>query len=218
MMPQITLFWPVADFGIYLGISLASGGVPCYQIRSTDANFRPVRPDGRPEPKLKEHIVQQSLAIFQPGATLKLLMGVMFTAIFTLVLSGCGSNQPGTQVNTPSLLYDALGGQDRITQISETFLGNVAADDRINGLIAKSDTSKLLSQLTDLLCEETGGPQVYTGPDPFAASQGLHITDDQWDAAVEDLNAAMKTLKVPDTTQAGLLGIVEPMKTDVVGH
>ena len=164
--------------------------------------------------------MQPSHIVTVRGMMLRFTAFALIT-VFTFALWGCGNNNNNeNEQNQPSIptLYDQLGGQDGIQQISETFLGNVAADDRINNFIAKADKTKLTSDLTDFLCEQTDGPQVYTGPDPEAASQGLGITDANWDAAVEDLKAALATLKVPASSQEELLDVIEPIKTDVVGH
>lgn len=160
--------------------------------------------------------MQPSHVMTGRGVMLRFLAAILMAA-FAFVIWGCGNQESQTASTTPSL-YDQLGGQDGITQISETFLGNVAADDRINNFTAKADTAKLLANLTDFLGEQTGGPQVYTGPDPAAASMGLNITDEQWEAAMGDLKAALITLKVPETAQDELLDVIEPIKSDVVGH
>ena len=55
-------------------------------------------------------------------------------------------------------LYDRLGGKDAITAVVDDFVGNVAADKRINGFFAKANIPNLKRNLVDQICQGTGGP------------------------------------------------------------
>ncbi len=135
--------------------------------------------------------------------------------VLAIGLGGCAKNQ--NQMNGPSL-YEQLGGQSGITTVIHAFLINVGKDKRINAAFAHSNLANLQTQLVAFIGEKSGGPQVYTGPDMYQAHKGMNITDGQWNAFVQDLGMTMKQEKVPELAQAELLGILMPMKSEIVGH
>jgi hemoglobin len=115
-------------------------------------------------------------------------------------------------------LYDRLGGKDAITAVVDDFVGNVAADKRINGYFAKADIARLKRNLVDQICQETGGPCAYTGRDMRSAHKGMGITNADFSALVEDLVKTLNRLNVPAKEQGEFLGILGPMKPQIVGQ
>jgi len=115
-----------------------------------------------------------------------------------------------------SSLYDRLGGKPAIEAVVGQFLQNVVADDRINGFFANVDAADLQMKLVDQICEASGGPCAYTGRDMATTHKGLGITDDHFNALVEDLVAALDKFNVPEREKNELLGALGPMKGDIV--
>jgi hemoglobin len=113
-------------------------------------------------------------------------------------------------------LYDRLGGKPAIEAVVGQFLQNVVADDRINGFFANVDAADLQMKLVDQICEASGGPCAYTGRDMATTHKGLGITDDHFNALVEDLIAALDKFNVPEREKSELLGALGPMKGDIV--
>ena len=113
-------------------------------------------------------------------------------------------------------LYDRLGGKPAIEAVVGQFLQNVVADDRINGFFANVDAADLQTKLVDQICEASGGPCTYTGRDMATTHKGLGITDDHFNALVEDLVAALDQFNVPEREKNELLGALGPMKGDIV--
>lgn len=128
-------------------------------------------------------------------------------------LTGCSSL--GTHAQPT--LYSQLGGEKGISRVVDAFVLNVSHDKRINARFAHVNIPHLESQLTTFFCQETGGPQVYTGPDMYAVHKGMHITNAQWTAFMTDFELTLKQEKVPQLQQAQLLGLLEPMKSEIVG-
>jgi hemoglobin len=114
-------------------------------------------------------------------------------------------------------LYDRLGGQKAITAVVKEFLGNVAADKRINARFAKTNIPKLQQNLIDQITVATGGPGKYKGKSMAEAHKGMKITDDEFTALVEDLVKALDKFKVPETEKNELLGALGKLKPDIVG-
>src|SRR5262245_15068036 len=96
----------------------------------------------------------------------------------------CGQ---GAKTDAPKSLYDRLGGKDAITAVVEDFVGNVAADTRINSFFAKTDIPNLKKMLVDQICQATGGPCKYTGKDMKTAHKGMGVKEADFNALVEDL-------------------------------
>ena len=141
---------------------------------------------------------------------------VIIAAVASAFLfSACQSMQPMTPQKS---VYDRLGGQPAITAVVDDFVGNVAADNRINGFFARTDIPRLKKNLVDQICQGTGGPCMYTGRDMRTAHKGLNITDAQFNALVEDLVKSLDKFKVPEKEKGELLGILGPMRSQIVGQ
>lgn len=121
----------------------------------------------------------------------------------------------GAQAEAQSL-YDRLGGEKAIVAVVDDFVGNVAQDKRINGYFAKTDIAHLKSKLVEQICAGTGGPCKYTGVDMKTAHAGMGVSSKDFDALAEDLTKTLVKFKVPKKEQDELMGILGPMKTDIV--
>jgi hemoglobin len=115
-------------------------------------------------------------------------------------------------------LYDRLGGKPAIQAVVDDFIGNVAADARINQRFAGADIPKLKSRLVDQICEASGGPCKYTGQSMKVAHAGMKITDAEFGALVQDLVKSLAKFKVAAREQQELLGALGGMKGDIVGQ
>ncbi len=131
-----------------------------------------------------------------------------------LVISAC--QDTGMKPRAEKSLYDRLGGKGAITAVVDDFVGNVAADKRINGFFAKADVPRLKGNLVDQICQATGGPCVYTGRDMVTAHKGMGISDADFNALVEDLTKTLDKFDVPAREKGELLNILGPLKTQIV--
>ena len=113
-------------------------------------------------------------------------------------------------------LYERLGGLDSITAVVDSFSARCAGDDRINGKFARTDIARLKKMLVDQVCEATGGPCTYTGRAMRPAHDGMGVTGGEFDALVEDLVATLDEFGVPKPEQDELLGLLGPMREDIV--
>ena len=139
------------------------------------------------------------------------------------VLAGCAergtSNGPGLPAGGATAtrsLYDRLGGKPAITAVVDQFVANVAADRRINGRFATTDIPRLKGHLVDQVCSATGGPCVYKGRDMKTTHRGMQISTGDFEALVQDLIAALDSFHVPAEEKRELLGLLGPMKKDIV--
>ena len=142
------------------------------------------------------------------------MLGIL--AVVALVATGCASMDGGGMAKKS--LYDRLGGKPAITAVVDDFVGNVAADRRINARFASANIPRLKTMLVDQICEASGGPCKYTGASMLAAHRGMNISDAEFAALVEDLVKSLDKFKVPAQEKHDLLAALAGMKGDIVGR
>ena len=89
--------------------------------------------------------------------------------------------------------------------------GNLLADPRVKEKFDNTNMDRFKTNLTDQLCVVAGGPCVYKGHTMSEAHKGLHLTNADFNAVVEDLQAGMAKAGVPFATQNRLLARLAPM-------
>jgi hemoglobin len=113
-------------------------------------------------------------------------------------------------------LYTRLGGHEAIKAVVEDFVGRCAGDSRINGKFARTDVPRLKAMLADQVCQASGGPCTYAGRDMAETHAGMGVTAGEFDALVEDLVATLDQFNVPKAEQDELIGLLAPMRPDIV--
>jgi len=136
-----------------------------------------------------------------------------------MVLAGLLAIAPLSRAD--DALYKSLGGKKAITAVVDDFVGRVAADNRINSFFkaTASDPKRLAmfkKNLVDQICEAAGGPCKYKGKDMKTAHAGMGISSADFDALVQDLVASLDKFMVKDGDKQALLGVLGPMKKDIV--
>src|ERR1700680_2622643 len=99
----------------------------------------------------------------EPMKALLRSLAIPAVLVATLLLSAC--QDMGMKPMQQKSLYDRLGGQGAITAVVDDFVGNVAADNRINKFFAKTDIPRLKRLLVEQICAGTGGAGPYNGRD-----------------------------------------------------
>ena len=136
----------------------------------------------------------------------------LLAAVVLLTVAITGADAKPMEKN----LYTRLGGKTAIRAVVNDFVGNVAADKRINKFFAKTDIPNLKRQLTNQICQGSGGPCKYTGRSMKDAHRGMGVSGTDFGALVEDLQKSLNKFKVPAREQGELLAILGPMKKDIV--
>jgi hemoglobin len=113
-------------------------------------------------------------------------------------------------------LYERLGGQPAITAVVAEFVANTTTDPRIKERFFNTDAENLKAKLVELVCVASGGPCKYTGKSMEDAHAGMDLVDDEFNALVEDLVKALDNAHVADADKQALLGVLGPMKPDIV--
>lgn len=113
-------------------------------------------------------------------------------------------------------LYSRLGGGDAIVAVIDEFVARCAADERINGKFVRTDIPRLKAMLVEQVTAASGGPGSYSGRSMEETHDGMGVTAGEFDALVGDLVATLNRFNVPDAEQQELLGILGPLRSDIV--
>ena len=148
-----------------------------------------------------------------------LLRGAAATGLALSIFSFQKTKEIHAQQLTSNSLYDQLGGLVGINAVMNTFVANLAADDRISHFFTALPARRL-ARLEELLIQQvasaSGGPVTYTGLDMVSAHASLGISMDDFNALVEDLVAALDANGVSAGAKSMLLGALAPMASDIV--
>jgi hemoglobin len=137
--------------------------------------------------------------------------------VMMLGLGACASMRGQAD---PSL-YKRLGGREGIRGVVDDFVAALVADPRVNARfkdLKPADVERVKTNISDQLCEATGGPCSYLGKDMKTAHKGMRITEAEWNAGVEDLVKALDKRNVSQKDRNELLGLLTPMKNDIVNQ
>jgi hemoglobin len=113
-------------------------------------------------------------------------------------------------------LFDRVGGGAAITAVVDDFVARCAADGRINSKFARTDVGRLKAMLVDQVSSATGGTVQYTGRSMSDTHRGMQVTAGEFDALVVGLVTTLNQFSVPDAAQSELLGILGPLRGDIV--
>jgi hemoglobin len=143
------------------------------------------------------------------------LRGVAWLLV-ALALGACA-----TMTAREASLYDRLGGRHPIALVVDDFVANMVADSRVNARfrgLEPAAVARFKSNLSDQICEASGGPCSYLGKDMASTHRGMNITEVEWNATVENLGKALDKHKVGAKEKQELIAALGPMKKDIVGR
>ena len=128
----------------------------------------------------------------------------------SLVIAGCAG------MPSERKLYDRLGGLPTIRLLVDDFVARVGADTRINRFFKDSNVPLVKERFTHMFCELSGGPCTYLGADMKNSHSGLGVSNADFDAVMEDVVASMDKFKVSPREKEDFLGLLRPMRKDIV--
>jgi hemoglobin len=141
---------------------------------------------------------------------LKLLIATLLLGT-TVVLAGCQS----LNSQSDESLYQQLGERAGIANVVEDLLYLIVEDERINQQFKGMDVAQFHHNLTDQLCELSGGPCTYTGRKMRELHSDMAITDTQFNALAENLILAMEQNDIPTGAQNRLIKQLLPLYPDI---
>ncbi|MDO8414436.1 MAG: group 1 truncated hemoglobin [Gallionellaceae bacterium] len=144
-------------------------------------------------------------------ATMSFILATSFTPL-------ASAQQTGAQKS----LYERLGGLRGITVVVDHFINQLVVNKTLNKNPAinagrKSSPAPYLKfQVSQLVCEATGGPCKYTGKGMKESHAHLNITEQEWGVMAKEFQKTLDKFKVPVAEQKELFGIVGTLKGDIV--
>ncbi|MGO1462773.1 MAG: group I truncated hemoglobin [Marinobacter sp.] len=112
-------------------------------------------------------------------------------------------------------LYLQLGEREGIANVVEDMLYLIVEDERINHQFKGINVAQFHGNLTDQLCELSGGPCQYSGRDMRELHAAMNITNTQFNALAENLILAMEENQVPTGAQNRLIKHLLPLYPDI---
>ena len=150
--------------------------------------------------------------------SLRLTLGAIAFVLGAVVAPLVFAQQPSTQ----KPLYERLGGLKGITVVVDDFVNRLVANKTLNKNPAidagrKSAPAPYLKfQVSQLVCEVTGGPCKYTGRAMKESHAHLNISEKEWGVMAGEFKKSLDKFKVPATEQKELFEIVGKTKGDIV--
>ena len=115
-----------------------------------------------------------------------------------------------------SSLYDELGGEQGIAQLSSIYVDRLASAEATRASFAGSNLKRVKHYLSLQFCDLAGGPCEYTGDSMEVVHANLGITEAQFHIAVDMLRTLLRERGVSQGARNRLLKLLAPMKRDVV--
>jgi hemoglobin len=116
-------------------------------------------------------------------------------------------------------LYERLGGYDAISAVANNLLPRLQADADWGRFWDHRGEDGVLREkqfLIDFLCSSAGGPMLYTGRDMEISHKGMGITESDWSAFLEHLNATLDSFSVPQRESSEVVAFIQSTKPDIV--
>lgn len=116
-------------------------------------------------------------------------------------------------------LYERLGGYDAIAAVTADLMVRIKADPQLGRFYKYRGDDGIQREeqlLVDFLCASAGGPMYYTGRDMKTLHIGMGLSESDWAALLEHLNATLETFQVPQAERDDVVAFIQSTKTDIV--
>ena len=113
-------------------------------------------------------------------------------------------------------LFAQFGQRPGLEKLVDSAAAIWTSDPRVAATFDNTNIPRFKRLLVEQLCRLTGGGCAYKGRNMREAHKGLHLDTRQFNALVEDLQAAMDRVDIPFSIQNRLLALLAPMHRDVV--
>lgn len=113
-------------------------------------------------------------------------------------------------------VYQAWGQKAGIRAVMEDFFVRLQADARTGPFFKNANREHLVTQLTEQLCQESGGPCKYEGAPMGPVHASMNIGKGDFNALVAVLQQSMDAKGIPFSAQNGMLARLAPMHRDII--
>lgn len=115
-------------------------------------------------------------------------------------------------------LFERLGGEAAVDAAVDIFYDKVLADDRISSFFENMDMVAQAVKQKAFLTMAFGGPNNYSGRDMRTSHAHLGLTEEHFNAVVENLAGTLSQLGVADSDIAEVAKIADSVKDDVLNR
>jgi len=142
--------------------------------------------------------------------------------LFALVMLGNGIRAIADEEEPEPSLYERLGGSYAIASVVDDFIEILLMNDVLNANPAINEARTRVPKagikfhVTAMVCQATGGPEIYTGRTMKETHALLNITEREWQAMLADFRRILNNYQVPEGEQEELIAILESTKKDIV--
>lgn len=154
--------------------------------------------------------------------SVKLLMPLVCLIIIGVLSVSTITAQDNAEGKAEATLYDRLGGVYSIATVVDELIERLVVNEILNANPAIDKAHKTVPkagikfQLTALVCQAAGGPQVYNGLSMKDSHAHLNITNAEWDEMVRVFSQLLNDFNVPENEQKELFALISPTKSDIV--
>ena len=113
-------------------------------------------------------------------------------------------------------VYQAWCQKAGIHAVMEDFFVRLQADPRTGPFFKNANRERLVTQLTEQLCQESGGPCKYEGAPMGPVHESMNIGKGDFNALVAVLQQSMESKGIPFPAQNGMLARLAPMHRDII--
>ncbi|MEO8900363.1 MAG: group 1 truncated hemoglobin [Polyangiaceae bacterium] len=115
-------------------------------------------------------------------------------------------------------VYERIGGDAAVDAAVDVFYRKVLADARISQFFDSVDMDRQRAKQKAFLTFAFGGPNQYGGQDMRAAHAKMQLTEQHFDAVMENLGATLVELGVPGDLIAEAAAVAMSVKSDVLNR
>jgi len=113
-------------------------------------------------------------------------------------------------------LYDRLGGHDSLVALARTTFNNHCKNELIKNRYVNSDPEEVVRKVGEFMCAGFGGKEAYTGNDMLTAHTGMNISEEEFNAVVDDVMKALDTHNAGQREKDEILAALWSMRPEIV--
>eukprot|EP00397_Hematodinium_sp_SG-2012_P002889 GEMP01002897.1.p1 GENE.GEMP01002897.1~~GEMP01002897.1.p1 ORF type:complete len:1183 (+),score=249.82 GEMP01002897.1:779-4327(+) len=114
-------------------------------------------------------------------------------------------------------LFVRIGGEPAVSSVVEEFYDILQQDERVAQFFSSIDVQSLIQHQKEFLMYAFGGKSEHDGPPLGTVHSALGLTDDHFDAMVDDLAKVLETLGVGEELKKDVMDVMAGLKPEVMG-
>ena len=115
-------------------------------------------------------------------------------------------------------LFERIGGAPAVEAAVDIFYRKVLVDDRISHFFDAVDMDAQIAKQKSFLTMAFGGPNSYSGKDMREAHKHMNLTEEHFNAVVENLASTLTELGVAEDDINEIAGIALSVKDDILNR